>query len=206
MSNDNFFNKMERVDEKIFRLFNEDRNIFKKDGIKYHRNGSRLDAICIEHNGNKCHIEIKQRLGKYGVFNSFTKYYGSIFLDTGKLDEFSRKLESGYTLGEDELFVSIFDGGNTIILHNIKKKQPISNEGAIELENRGTGKTDHELRFGYYWWTGTVYTKDEYGKYRKWSEADKKEYMINNNIKDIHLFNLYEKDKKSGNYLLKQFN
>lgn len=205
MSNDNFFNKMERVDEKIFRLFNEDRNIFRKDGIKYQRNGSRLDAICIEHNGSKCHVEIKQRLGKYGDFNNFTKKYGSIFLDTGKLDEFSRKLESGYTLGEDELFVSIFDGGDTIILHNIKKKQPISNEGAIELENRGTGKIDHELRFGYYWWTGTIYTKDEYGKYRKWSEIEKRDYMMKNKIKDVLLFDLYKKDK-NGNYLLKPIN
>ena len=29
---------------------------------------------------------------------------------------------------------------------------------------------------------------------------------MKNKIKDIHLFNLYYKDKKSGNYLLKQFN
>lgn len=203
---DNYFNSMERDDERIFRLFNEDRNIFKQDGIKYNRRGSILDAMCIEHNGNKCHVEIKQRTKQYSDFNRFAKKYGSIFLDTGKLDEFSKKLESGYTLGEDELFVSIFDNGDTIILHNIKKKQPVSHEGAIELENRGTGETDHELRFGYYWWTGTVYTKDEYGKYRKWSEIEKREYMMKNKIKDIHLFNLYYKDKKSGNYLLKQFN
>lgn len=196
----NYFDTLEKDDERIFRLFNEDRNIFKS--VTYHRHGSRLDAICIEHNNAKCHIEIKQRLDQYGVFNDFAKQYGSIFLDTGKLEEFSNKLQSGYTLGEDELFVSIFDNGDTIILHNLEKKQPVSNEGAVRLRNKGTRQIDYELRFGYYWWTGTVYTKDEYGKYRKWSEADKKEYMINNNIKDIHLFNLYEKDKK-GNYVLR---
>lgn len=199
---DNFFNKMEREDERIFRLFNEDRKLFKT--ITYHRNGTRLDAICIEQNDSKCHVEIKQRLDKYGVFNDFAKQYGSIFLDTGKLEEFSKKLESGFTLGEDELFVSIFDGGNTIILHNIEKKQPVSNEGAVELRNKGTRNTDHELRFGYYWWTGTIYTKNENGNYRKWTETEKRDYMMENKIKDIHLFDLYKKDNK-GNYILKPF-
>ena len=197
----NYFNKMEREDERIFREFNDDKKIFDK--IDYHRNGTRLDACCIR-NDKKCHVEIKQRQGKYGVFNDFTSQYGSIFLDTGKLEEFSRKLQSGFTLGEDELFVSIFDEGDTIILHNIEKKQPVSNEGAITLKNKGTRQIDHELRFGYYWWTGSVYTKDENGHYNKWSELEKRDYMVNNKIKDIHLFDLYEKDKK-GNYILKPF-
>ena len=190
--NNNYFNAMEKEDERIFRLFNENTKIFKQDGITYHRNGSRLDAICTEHNNTKCHVEIKQRLDEYGDFNKFAKRFGSIFLDTGKLEEFSKKLQSGFTLGEDELFVSIFDGGNTIILHNIEKKQPVNNEGAVRLRNKGTRQIDYELRFGYYWWTGTIYTKDENGNYRKWSETEKRDYMMENKIKDIQLFDLYK--------------
>ena len=167
----NYFDSLEQKDAEILRAFNEDVKFFKS--LNYNEKGSRIDATAIDKRGHKCHIEIKQRTGeRYGNFENFIVEFDTIFLDTGKLDWFSKIMASGYTLSEKELFVSIFNNGDVILIHDLNKPQPIEWLPNNRLFNPGTKKWEYEHRIGLYWQNAIIYSKDKNGHYRRWQKED----------------------------------
>lgn len=175
MNMQNYFDLLETKDAQIISAFNDDLHWFTN--LIYNKKGSVIDATAIDKKGHKCHIEIKQRTGeRYGIFKNFIQEFDTIFLDTGKLDYFSRIMSSGYTLSEKELFVSIFDNGDIIIVHDLNKRQPIEWLPNNRIFNRGTNKWEWEHRIGLYWWNGLIYEKQKDGHYIKWTDDKIKEY------------------------------
>ena len=167
----NYFDALEEQDEKIITEFNNDLKWFTN--LQYNNKGSKIDATAQDKKGRKVHIEIKQRTGdKYGNFKNFIEHFDTIFLDTGKLDYFSKIMSSGFTLNEKELFVSIFDNGNIIIIHDLNQPQTIEWLPNNRIYNPGTKQWEYEHRIGLYWYNGLVYEKDEEGHYNKWKDED----------------------------------
>lgn len=170
-SNENYFDLLEKKDAQIINAFNNDLKWFTN--LKYNDKGSRIDATATDKKGRKVHIEIKQRTGtRYGVFKNFIQEFDTIFLDTGKLEWFSRIMSSGYTLQEKELFVSIFDEGKIIIVHDLNKPQQIEWLPNNRIYNPGTKQWEYEHRIGLYWYNGLIYEMDDDGHYKKWDDED----------------------------------
>lgn len=172
MSKTNYFNQMEEKDAQIIRAFNDDVHFFKE--LTYNDLGSKIDVTAITKRGKKCHIEIKQRTGqRYGDFKKFIEEFDTIFLAISKLDFFSKIMSSGYSLSEKELFVSIFNEGDIIIIHDILKPQDLEWLPCQRLWNPGTKKWDIQHRLGFYWYNGIIYEKDEdTGHYRRWTDEE----------------------------------
>lgn len=167
----NYFDTLEAKDAAIMTAFNDDLKWFTN--LTYNKKGSKIDATATDKKGRKVHIEIKQRTGtRYGIFKNFIEQFDTIFLDTGKLDWFSKIMSSGYTLQEKELFVSIFDNGNIIIVHDLNRPQAIEWLPNNRIFNPGTKHWEYEHRIGLYWYNGLVYEKDSDGHYKKWSDDD----------------------------------
>lgn len=165
-----YFDKMEEKDAKVINAFNNQVSWFTD--LKYNDMGSRIDATAIDKKGRKTHIEIKQRTGKYASFLEFIKMFDTIFLDTGKLDTLSNIMRSGYTLNEQELFISIFNDGDVIIIHNLNQPQEIQWLPNNRLWNIGLKKWENEHRIGLYWWNGIIYQKNSQGKYIKMKKSE----------------------------------
>ena len=169
MEKKNYFDLLEEKDAKIVDAFNNDLKWFTN--LQYNDKGSRIDATAQDKKGRKVHIEIKQRTGeKYGNFKNFIEHYDTIFLDTGKLDYFSKIMSSGYTLNEKELFISIFNEGDIIIVHDLNRPQSIEWLPNNRIYNPGTEKWEFEHRIGLYWYNGLVIEKGEDGHYKKWDD------------------------------------
>lgn len=167
----NYFDSMELKDAQIVRAFNQNVKFFNE--LTFNEKGSKIDATALTKKGKKCHIEIKQRTGeRYGKFKNFVEEFDTIFLDTGKLDWFSKIMSSGYTLQEKELFISIFDKGDTIIIHDLNKPQQIEWLPNQRLFNPGTKKWEWEHRIGLFWYNGIIYQKDDDGNYRRWTDEE----------------------------------
>jgi hypothetical protein len=161
---------LERKDAQIFTAFNNDQGWFKD--LIYNKRGSRIDAYAIDKKNRKCHIEIKQRCGKYGKFQDFIDHFDTIYLDYGKMNEFSEiMLHSGATRDERELFVSIFDEGDTIVVHDLLKPQPTMHMPLQRVWNEATKKWDIEHKIGFYWYNALIYAKEN-DNYRKLSEEE----------------------------------
>lgn len=173
---ENYFTTMELDDATIFNAFNSDQKWFTEH--VYHHDGGRIDVTAKDTKGRKAHVEIKQRTGKYGVFMDFIKRFKDIYLDTGKLEVLSKIMASGYTLQEQELFMSIFDKGNTILVHNLNKPMTIEWLPNQRLFNPGTKQWEFEHRIGLKWWDAMVFTKEEDGHYRQWTDEEKENLMI----------------------------
>lgn len=170
-TNENYFDSMESKDFEILKNFNDDVKFFSK--LTYNQKGSKIDATALTKKGKKCHIEIKQRTGEYGDFKNFIEHFDTIFIDTGKLDWFSRIMTSGFTNDEKELFMSIFNNGDIVIIHDLNKPQTIEWLPNQRLWNHGTKKWDSEHRLGFYWYNGIIFEKDEITKsYRRWTDEE----------------------------------
>ena len=173
-----YFDLLETKDAQIISAFNNDQKWFTN--LIYNKKGSVIDATAIDRKNHKVHIEIKQRTGeRYGVFKNFIQEFDTIFLDTGKLDYFSRIMSSGYSLSEKELFISIFNDGDIIIVHDLNKPQPIEWLPNNRIFNPGTKKWEYEHRIGLYWYNGLIYEKQKDGHYIKWTDDKIKEYKEN---------------------------
>lgn len=161
---------MEREDTRIFTAFNNDQQWFKD--LIFNKRGSRIDAAAIDKLNRKCHIEIKQRCGKYGKFQDFIDQFDTIYLDYGKMNEFSEiMLHSGATRNERELFVSIFDNGDTIVVTDLLKPQPTLHMPLQRVWNEATKSWDIEHKIGFYWYNALIYVKEK-DKYRKLTDDE----------------------------------
>ena len=170
VQNNRYCDLMEREDTKIFTAFNNDQGWFKE--LIFNKRGSRIDAYAIDKKNRKCHVEIKQRCGKYGKFQDFINKFETIYLDYGKMNEFSDiMLRSGATLNERELFVSIFDDGNTILVHDLLKPQPTMHLPLQRVWNEATKCWDVEHKVGFYWFNALIYIKQDDG-YKQLSNDD----------------------------------
>ena len=152
---DSFYSKMERKDEQVLNDFNAQLNFFTEMTYNPKGDKSEIDVYAKDKKGRKVHLEVKQRIGKYSDFG-----------------EFSRIMQSGYTLNEQELFVNIFNDGNIITIHNLSVPQPIQWLPNQKIYNKGTKQWEYEHRVGLYWNTAIIYSKDENGKYRRWTQED----------------------------------
>lgn len=179
-SRNRYCDLMEREDTKIFTAFNDDKGWFKD--LIFNKRGSRIDAYAIDKKNRKCHVEIKQRCGKYGKFQDFINKFETIYLDYGKMNEFSDiMLRSGATLNERELFVSIFDEGNTIVVHDLLKPQPTMHLPLQRVWNEATKAWDVEHKIGFFWYNALIYVKEN-DRYKKLSDddiAELKEQAVN---------------------------
>ena len=167
-----YFDEMEQKDAKVINAFNDDQKWFTN--LQYNKKGSRIDATAFDKKGRKVHIEIKQRTGeRYGDFKNFIEHFDTIFLDTGKMDTFSKIMASGYSLSEKELFVSIFNDGDIIIIHDMNKHQLLDYLPCQRLWNPGTKQWNVSHRVGFFWYNGIVYEKDkDTGHYRRWTNEE----------------------------------
>lgn len=155
MANENYFEEMEREDEKCLRRFNEYTKLFK--GITANTKGSQIDYIAHDRKNRICHIEIKQRKDKYSDFEEFKKKIDNIFLETGKINALTKIMQSGYTLNEGELFINIFDDGDTIVIHNLNKQQDFKWMPNQKVYNPGLKKYEYEHRLGCYIKNAIIY-------------------------------------------------
>jgi len=168
MENKNYFDEMEKKDSEIINAFNTQVHFFDK--IYYNEKGSRIDAIAIDKKGRKVHAEIKQRTGKYGNFFEFIKSFNSIFLETGKLDAFSHTMNSGHTLQEKEILISIFNNGDVILIHDLDKPQEMEWFPNSRIFNPGTKRWEFEHRVGLYWYNAIIFVKEDNKYIRKTKE------------------------------------
>lgn len=160
---------MEHLDATALNNFNQDKNFFKK--ITYNKEGARIDVMAIDIKDRKCHVEMKQRTDEYADFNSFIKKYDTIYIDCGKLDFLSDVMQaSGFNLNEQELFVSIFNDGDIILIHNLNKQQPVLWMPNRRVWNPAKNRHEREHKIGLYWYYATIYEKNEDGHYEKWSD------------------------------------
>lgn len=162
-----YFNVMEGSDERILNEFNSSVNFFKE--VTYNKFGNAIDATAVDVKGRKTHIEIKQRTGKYSDFYEFTKSFDTIYLDTGKVDHFAQIMFSGYSLNECEIFVSIFNDGDFIVVHDLNKPQDIKWLPNQRVYNPGKKRWEYTHRLGFYWYNGTIYQRKDNG-YVKWND------------------------------------
>lgn len=169
---DSFYSKMERKDEQVLNDFNKQLNFFTEMIYNPKGDKSEIDVYAKDKKGRKVHLEVKQRIGKYSDFGEFVKKFDTIFIECGKLYQFSRIMQSGYTLNEQELFLNIFNGGDIITIHNLSVPQPIQWLPNQKIYNKGTKQWEYEHRVGLYWNTALIYSKDENGKYRRWTQED----------------------------------
>lgn len=131
---DNFYvKKQENKDRQILKQFNDDLNYFQE--LNFTPDKTRHDATAIDRRGRKVVIEIKQREGKYKSFDEFKKKYNSCYLSTDKLPWFEKVNTSGRTLNEQQLFITIFDDGDTILLFNLSKTQEVLLERNTRVYN-----------------------------------------------------------------------
>lgn len=162
---------MEREDAQIFSAFNENLKWFNQ--LIYNKRGSVIDAFGIDKKNRKCHIEIKQRTGKYEDFSTFLDNFETIYLDYGKMNMFSNiMMESGATLNEQELFVSIFNKGEIILIHNLLKPQPTLHMPLQRVYNPAKKQWEIEHKVGLYWHQAIIYEKQTDGNYKKWTDED----------------------------------
>ena len=141
-----FFDTMEMIDSYLFKEFNSHVGWWKE--LKFNKKGTEIDVMATDINGRKCHIELKNRGGRYKDFLSFCKHNHSIFIECGKIHAFSRIMQSGYSLNEQELVVNIFDDGRTFVIHNLNKPMTLQWLPNRRIYNRGTGKWEYEHRIG----------------------------------------------------------
>lgn len=142
----NYFDTQETRDERILKSFNEKTQMFTQ--ITYHKKGSEIDVEAIDKKGRKCHIEIKERTDKYKDFELFKTKFDNIYLETGKLNALRKIMQSGYPLNEQELFINIFDDGDTIVIHNLNEPQEMIWMPNKRIYNRGLNKMEYEHRLG----------------------------------------------------------
>ena len=164
---------MEREDAKIFESFSKDRDYFSEK-LQFNENGSRLDAIGITKKGRRINIEIKQRCGEYGDFYKFISKFETIFLDYGKMNAFSETMrKSGSTADDGAIFVSIFNNGDVILIHNLNEKQLNSEHyGNKRVWNEASKQWEVEYKIGFYWYDASIYFKEKDGHYHKLKEDD----------------------------------
>ena len=177
--NDNYYcDSMERQDEEIFNRLCQDQEWFNEP-IHYNKKGSRLDATAIDKKGRKITFEIKQRTGKYSSFKDFIDRYETIYLDYGKMNEFSELMrKSGATLGEGEAFVSIFDKGDTIIIHDMCKPHHTLHMPLQKVYNPATHQNEIEHKIGYYWYDADIYMMGEDKHYHRLSKEEIKDLIF----------------------------
>lgn len=153
-----YYDRLEDADAAIITAFNQDLNYFKS--ILFNKKGWRNDAYAIDKKGRTVHIEIKQRQGKYKDFNEFIKKYNSCYLAADKIPWMQKIMQSGYTLSEKELFISIFDDGNTILLFDLLKPQKVEWFPNSRTWNPGQNKWTFETNIGFYWKNAVIFKKD----------------------------------------------
>lgn len=174
---ESYFKRMERKDAINLKNFNDKMNWFTE--LEYNEEYSRIDAEAMDKKGRKTHLEVKQRTKKYSDFTAFAKQFDTIYLDTGKLEHFSQIMLSGHELDEQELFVSIFNDGDVIVIHNLNKPQPMMWLPNQRVWNEGKKKFEYEHRVGLYWWNAMVFEKNkESGNYYMWTEHDKELFRM----------------------------
>lgn len=166
----NYYDLLEMKDAQIISAFNNDVKFFTQ--LIYNDRFSRIDATAVDRKNRKCHLEIKQRTGKYASFQEFLDKFDTIYLDCGKLDTFSNiMLASGSTFNEQELFVSIFDDGDTILIHNINQQQAMMWLPCQRVWNEGAKKWDTEHKVGLYWFNAIIYQKQD-GHYKRLTDEE----------------------------------
>lgn len=176
-----FVENNERKGRQAFKKLSEDQDWFQD--IKFSENlTDQIDAEATTKKGKKVYIEIKTRGGKYGDFFQFIKEFDTIFLDYGKLNAVSNELMHDKSHGIDSgaIFVSVFNDGEIILIHNLKKQFKTKHLGLKEVTNfakkeDGKDEKEWELKTGLDWQSASFYRRDSKGNYYKW-EWDSDDY------------------------------
>ena len=161
-----FFKSMEKKDAAIMQAFNEDLNYFTK--LNFTEEGTRHDATAIDIKNRKVHLEIKNRQGEYKDFNKFKEKYETLYIGADKLQWLEKIMESGMTLNEKCLFVTIFNDGDYVLLFDpFKRDAEIVIKPMMRTWNPGLNKWTFETNIGFKWRDCLIYKKEEdTGHYR----------------------------------------
>lgn len=157
MIDNNYVSKQEQDDREILKTFNDDLNYFQE--LTFTPDKSRTDAYAIDRKGRKVHIEIKQRKGNYKDFEKFKEKYDSCYLSTDKIPWFQKINTSGHTLQEQQLFVTIFDDGDTILLFNLLKQQKVDFQPNTRVWNPMYKCWKYETNIGFKIENALIYKK-----------------------------------------------
>lgn len=169
-----FVENNERKGREAFKKLSEDQEWFQD--LKFSEDlTDKIDAVGTTKKGKKVYIEIKTRGGKYGDFFQFIKEFDTIFLDYGKLNAVSNELMNDKSHGIDSgaIFVSIFNDGEIILIHNLKKPFKTKHLGLMEVTNfakkeDGKDEKEWELKTGLDWKSASFYKRDSEGNYYRW--------------------------------------
>ena len=161
-----YFNKMEKKDAAIMQAFNDDLNYFTK--LNFTEELTRHDATAIDIKNRKVHLEIKNRQGEYKDFNKFKEKYETLYIGADKLQWLTKIMESGMTLNEKCLFVTIFNDGDYVLLFDpFKRDAEIIIKPMMRTWNPGLNKWTFETNIGFKWRDCLIYKKEEdTGHYR----------------------------------------
>lgn len=145
--NTNYFSVMEEKDAAIMQAFNDDLKYFEK--LNFTEPTTRHDATAIDIKGRKVHLEVKNRQGKYKDFNDFVKKYDTMYVGADKLGWMEKIMESGMTLNEKCLFVTIFNDGDYVLLFNpFKRDAEIIIKPMMRTWNPGKQQWTFETNIG----------------------------------------------------------
>lgn len=164
MIDSNYVKKQEQNDRDILQAFNDDLNYFQE--LTFTADKTRHDATAVDKKGRKVHIEIKQREGKYKDFNEFKKKFNSCYLSTDKIPWFQKINTSGHSLNEQQLFITIFDDGDTILLFNLLKEQPVEFQPNTRVWNPMKKQWQYETNIGFLIENALIFKKEN-GHYSK---------------------------------------
>lgn len=182
MSGKQYVNKFVEENEKkgrlAFKQLNNDQNWFTN--LTFSEDlSAQIDGIGTTEEGKKVYIEIKTRGGEYGDFFKFIKHFDTIFLDYGKLNAMSEALRKDKAQGIESgaIFVSVFNDGDVILIHNLKKPFYTKHLGLQQVTNfakkeDGKDEKEYELKTGLSWEDASKYKKDGNGQYYRWEWDD----------------------------------
>jgi hypothetical protein len=170
----NFVESNKRKGRAAFKKLSEDQNWFKN--LEFSEDlTAEIDGIATSKTGRTIYVEVKTRGGKYEDFFKFIENYDTIFLDYGKLDAVSNELMKDKAHGKESgaIFVSVFNDGEIILIHNLLKIFPTKHLGLQHVTNfakkeEGKKEDEYELKTGLPWRYATFYRRNSQGNYYKW--------------------------------------
>ena len=160
MTNKNYFKWMESVNIKNLHKFNNAINWFPT--IEPTKEFSHSDAICKTKDDRKITVELKTRNGSLQDFIEF----GTVFIEPKKMSHFTDVLESGFTLGENCLYINFTD--DAVIVFDFSKPTKMEVFPNHRQWNPGKRKYEFETRFGWPIKDAIIYKYKEDGSLEKY--------------------------------------
>ena len=136
-----FYDWMEGVNIKNLHQLNKEKKWFSK--IEPTKRMSHTDAVCHTKEGRKITVELKTRDEKIEQFNK----WGDVLIEPSKISEFTRIMESGYSLNENCLYINFTPDGAIMFSFNDLKGN-VNFYPNHRHYNKGKEQWENETRIG----------------------------------------------------------